>query len=46
MNTRNNIIAVFSVRSLPRHFKKDKEDRLSKLSFETPGYELGVEELN
>jgi hypothetical protein len=40
---------LFSVRSVPRGYKKDKEDRLSQLSFETPGCQdmsLGAEELN
>jgi hypothetical protein len=35
-NTRNSRGAVFSVRFVPRGCKKDKEDRLSQLSFETP----------
>jgi hypothetical protein len=36
-NTRNNRGVVFSVLlSVPRGFKKDKEDSLSQLSFETP----------
>jgi hypothetical protein len=39
---------VFSAWSLPRSYKKDKEDRLSQLSFETPACQdmsLGAEEL-
>jgi hypothetical protein len=34
---------MFSVRSVPKAYKKDKKDRLSQLSFETPAseYELG-----
>jgi hypothetical protein len=35
-NSRNNRRAVFSVRSVPRGYKKDKEDCLSQSSFETP----------
>jgi hypothetical protein len=37
------------VRSVPRVYKKDEEDHLSKLSFETPACQdmnLGAEELN
>jgi hypothetical protein len=48
-NTRNNREVVFSVRSVPRCYKKDKEDRLSKFSFETPACQymsLEAEELN
>jgi hypothetical protein len=40
---------MFSALSLPRDYKKDKEDRLSYLSFETPACQdmsLGAEELN
>jgi hypothetical protein len=40
---------VFSVRSLPRGYKEDKEDRLGQLSFETPACQnrsLGAKELN
>jgi hypothetical protein len=47
--THNNRGAVFSVRSVPRGYKKNKEDRLSQLSFETPACQdmsWGVEELN
>jgi hypothetical protein len=33
-NSRNNRRAVFSVRSMPKDYKKGKEDRLSQLSFE------------
>jgi hypothetical protein len=46
---RNNRRAVFSVRSMPRGYKKDKEGCLSQLSFETPTCQdmsLGAEELN
>jgi hypothetical protein len=49
MNTRNNRRAVFSVRSVPRGYKQDKEFRLSQLSSETPACQdmsLGAEELN
>jgi hypothetical protein len=49
MNSRNKRKAVFSVRSVPRVYKKDKEARLRQLSFETPGCQnmsLGAEELN
>jgi hypothetical protein len=35
-NTHNNRRAVFSVWSVPRGYKKDKVNRLSQLSFETP----------
>jgi hypothetical protein len=34
MNTCNNRGAVLSVRSVPRHYKKNKEDCFSQLSFE------------
>jgi hypothetical protein len=47
-NSRNRK-AVFSVRSVPRGYKKDKEDRLRQLNFETPACQdmsLGAEELN
>jgi hypothetical protein len=46
-NIRNNSRAVFSVLSVPRGYRKDKEDRLSQLSFEKPGCQdvsLGAEE--
>jgi hypothetical protein len=42
-NTRNNGGAVFSVRSMPRGYKKDKEDRLSLGEFRDtslPAHEL------
>jgi hypothetical protein len=45
-NTRNNRRAVFSLRSVPRGYKKDKEDRLSQSSFEMPACQdvsLGAE---
>jgi hypothetical protein len=48
-NKCNNSGAVFSVRSVSRGYKIDKEDRLSQLSFEMPAYQnmcLGAEELN
>jgi hypothetical protein len=48
-NTRNNRGAVFSVWSVPRVYKKDKEDRLSQLSFGTPACQnmsLRAHELN
>jgi hypothetical protein len=48
INTRNNRRAVFSVQSMLRGYKKDKEDGLSKLSFETPACQdvgSGAEEL-
>jgi hypothetical protein len=35
-NTRNNGGAVFYVQSVPRGYKKGKEDRLSQLRCETP----------
>jgi hypothetical protein len=41
--------AVFSVRSGLRRYEKDKQDRLSQSSFETPvcqDISLGAEELN
>jgi hypothetical protein len=48
-NTRNNREAVFSVlRSVPRGYKKDKEDGLNQLSSETPACQdmsLRAEEL-
>jgi hypothetical protein len=47
-NTRRSRRAVFSVLSVPRDCKKDKEDRLSQMSFETPSCQdmsLGAEEL-
>jgi hypothetical protein len=47
--TCNNRRDIFSVRSVPRDYKKDKEDRLSQLSFETPACQdmsLGSQELN
>jgi hypothetical protein len=43
-NSRNKIRTITSVRSVPRGYEKDKEDRLSQLSFETLAcqhYELG-----
>jgi hypothetical protein len=48
MNSHKNRAAVFSVRFVSRDYKKDKEDRLSQLSFETPACQdmsLGEEEL-
>jgi hypothetical protein len=48
-NTRHNRRALFSVRSVGRGCKKDKEDRSSQLSFEMPACQdmsLGAEELN
>jgi hypothetical protein len=48
MNSSNNK-ELFSVRYVLRSYKKDKEDRLSQLSFEKPackGMSLGAEELN
>jgi hypothetical protein len=48
-NLRNNTSAVFFAWSLQRGYKKDKEDRLSQLSFETPACQdmsLGAQELN
>jgi hypothetical protein len=41
--------AVFSAWSLPKGSKKNKEDRLSQLSFETPACQdirLGAADLN
>jgi hypothetical protein len=35
-NSRNNRRDVFSVPSLPKGYKKDKENRLSQLSFKMP----------
>jgi hypothetical protein len=35
-NSRNKRRAVFSSWSVPRGYKKDKENRLRQLSFETP----------
>jgi hypothetical protein len=49
INSCNNRRAVFSARSVPRGYKKDKEDRLRQLSFETPAcrdMSLKAEELN
>jgi hypothetical protein len=49
MNSCNISSAVLSVRSVPKNYKKDKEDRLSQLSLETPPHKcmsLGAEELN
>jgi hypothetical protein len=49
MNSRNKRRAVFSLQSVPRGYKKDKEGRLSQLSFETPAchdMSLGAEDLN
>jgi hypothetical protein len=49
MNTHNNRRAVFSVRSVLRGYKEDKEGRLSQLSFETSACQdmrLGEEEFN
>jgi hypothetical protein len=40
---------LFSVRSVPKGYKKDKEDRLSQLRIETPAFQytiLEAEELN
>jgi hypothetical protein len=45
----NSIEAVFSVQFMPRGYKKDKEDKLSQLSFETPACQdisLGAVEKN
>jgi hypothetical protein len=47
--TCNNRRAVFSVRSVPRGYKKDKEGRFSQFNFETPACQdmsLGAEEMN
>jgi hypothetical protein len=49
MNSRNNRTAVFSEQPVPRGYKKNKERRLSQLSFETPSCQdmsLGAEEFN
>jgi hypothetical protein len=49
INSRKKIEDLFSVRSVPRGYKKDKEDRVSQLNFETPACQdmsLGAEELN
>jgi hypothetical protein len=46
-NSRNDTGAVFSVRSMPMSYKKNKEDRLSQLSYETPACQdmsLGAED--
>jgi hypothetical protein len=48
-NSRINRRAVFSVQSVPRGYKKDKVDRLSQLSYETPACQdmsFGAEKLN
>jgi hypothetical protein len=48
MNACNNIRAVFSMQSVPRGYKKDK-DCSCQLTFEMPAYKdmsLGAEELN
>jgi hypothetical protein len=48
-NSRNKRRAMFSLRSVPRGYKKDKADSLSQLDFETPACQnmsLGAEELN
>jgi hypothetical protein len=48
-NSSNNGRVVFSVWSVPRSCKKDKEDRLSQMSFETPTCQdmsLGAEKLH
>jgi hypothetical protein len=45
----NNRRAVFSLLTVPRCYKKDKEDRLSHLSVETPTCQdmsMGAEELS
>jgi hypothetical protein len=47
--TRKNTGAMLPMRSVPRGYKKDKEDRLSWFSFEKPACQdmnLGAEELN
>jgi hypothetical protein len=47
--SRDNRRAVFSVRSLPRGYKEDREDRLSQLSFEKSACQdmsLGAGKLN
>jgi hypothetical protein len=44
-NSRNNIRAVFSVRSVPRGYKKGKGDRFKAVEFRDaslPGYKLGI----
>jgi hypothetical protein len=38
-NSYNNRRAVFSVQSVPMGYKKEKEDRLSQLTFETPAFQ-------
>jgi hypothetical protein len=46
MNTRENKRAVFSIRAVPRGYKKDTKGRLSQLSSETPecrDLSLGIE---
>jgi hypothetical protein len=48
-NLRNNGRAAFSAWSVERGYKKDREDRLSQLSFETPACQdicLGAELLS
>jgi hypothetical protein len=48
MNSCNNIRTVFSVQSVPRGYKKDK-DHLRQLSFKTPASQdvsLEAEDLN
>jgi hypothetical protein len=48
-NSRNNRKVPFSVRSVPRGYKKSNEDHLSQLSFGTPAWQdmsLETEELN
>jgi hypothetical protein len=48
-NSHSNRRAVFSVQSVPRSYKTDKEDLSVQLSFETPACQdmsLGAEELN
>jgi hypothetical protein len=47
-NSRNNRRVVFSVQSVSRSYKKDRNNPLSQLSFETPACQdinLGAEEL-
>jgi hypothetical protein len=39
-NSRNNRRAVFSVRSVPKGYKKDKEDRLRQSSSGVPSEQL------
>jgi hypothetical protein len=49
MNTRNNRGDVFSLQSVPRGYKDNKEYCLNQLSFEKPAWQvmsLGSEELN